>query len=724
MKFLRSLFYVVCLFIFAGGSAHAAILVADNDNYGIPASRILTVEPFGVLENDTLGEVNAGEAGVTVTILTNVGKGALTCPDPAGPGLCADGSFEYIPDERFDGEDTFQYQADDTASGESATATVTLSACSSGPIIFSCWHETPFRAKLAKLKLGYNLFLEGFEGTAWDIARSPDTASEITSKNIIWTTNHPPGNEITTGPGPARTGQWGAFDPKHGLATETSVTTCDVDNPPVACRPYDGFSGSGTALHGVGGYFSGFAGANVAIILDGTKQGGGKLFDASRRFFGVIDTTAAGFTKFEFRELAGKVGQELLIFGDDFIIATTDSVAPNNPPELGLIGDQQVNENTLLTIELAATDIDDGDSLSFSMTGNPTGSTFSDNFDGTATFSWRPDLSQAGVYDLDFIVTDNGLPSATDSELITVTVVDVVDLTKPIIYMRGISPVNVELGAVYDDAGATADDNIDGPLPVTTNNPVNTDLEGTYTVTYDAMDAAGNAAIQVTRTVNVTPDVTKPVITLLGSNPINIELGTTYSDAGAKADDNFDGPLPVTTNNPVNISLEGIYIVTYDAMDAAGNTAVQVTRTVNVTPDVTKPVITLLGSSPVNIVLGTAYDDAGAKAEDNFDGDISLSITPTGAVDIWTAGSYTVTYNVSDAAGNPAIPVVRTVNVTITAGDINGNGTVGLEDMIMVLQTVTGLTPLTIHLEADVNGDGRIGVIEAIFILRKVAGLP
>ena len=95
---------MVCLFIFAGGSAHAAILVADNDNYGIPASRILTVEPFGVLENDTLGEVNAGEAGVTVTILTNVGKGALTCPDPAGPGLCADGSFEYIPDERFDGD--------------------------------------------------------------------------------------------------------------------------------------------------------------------------------------------------------------------------------------------------------------------------------------------------------------------------------------------------------------------------------------------------------------------------------------------------------------------------------------------------------------------------------------------------------------------------------------------------------------------------------------------
>ena len=85
---------------------------------------------------------------------------------------------------------------------------------------------------------------------------------------------------------------------------------------------------------------------------------------------------------------------------------------------------------------------------------------------------------------------------------------------------------------------------------------------------------------------------------------------------------------------------------------------------INVTADVTAPVITLTGSSTVSIELGTVYVDAGATALDNIDGDISINITPTSTVDVNTVGTYSVTYNVSDAAGNEAAPVIRTVNVT------------------------------------------------------------
>ncbi len=38
--------------------------------------------------------------------------------------------------------------------------------------------------------------------------------------------------------------------------------------------------------------------------------------------WGVIDTRPAGFTQFEFREIDGKVGQALFIFGDDFTMLT------------------------------------------------------------------------------------------------------------------------------------------------------------------------------------------------------------------------------------------------------------------------------------------------------------------------------------------------------------------------------------------------------------------
>jgi hypothetical protein len=430
MKFRLILVYASLLFFFATGLAHAAVFVTANDSYGIPASRILTVEPFGVLDNDTLDGENAGEGGATATLVTSVSEGTLICPDDILLELCADGSFEYIPDPGFDGEDSFVYQAT-TTTETSALTTVTLSACSGGPTVFSCWHENSYRAKLSESP-SYNLFLEGFEGAAWTGVRSPDTgttitAPSITNNGITWTTNHPATNEITTGSGAARTGAWGGFDPNHGFAAPGTLPgDCDVDNPPVECRPYDGLSGSGTALHGVGGYFSGTTGANIAIILDGDEVnqiGVGSLPDVGNHFFGVIDTTVAGFTGFEFRELDGKVGQQLLVFGDDFIIATTAAIPANNSPVLNPIGNRLVNENIQLNILLNAIDPDDGDSLSFSVSGTPAGASFFDNGDGTANFIWRPGFGQAGSYPLDFTVTDNGLPIAgSDSETITVTV--------------------------------------------------------------------------------------------------------------------------------------------------------------------------------------------------------------------------------------------------------------------------------------------------------------
>ncbi len=79
--------------------------------------------------------------------------------------------------------------------------------------------------------------------------------------------------------------------------------------------------------------------------------------------------------------------------------------------------------------------------------------------------------------------------------------------------------------------------------------------------------------------------------------------------------------------------------------------------------DTTPPVITLLGASPMEVSIGESFVDPGATASDNVDGDISANISVSGNVDTSTAGSYQLTYSVSDAAGNLATPVVRTVNV-------------------------------------------------------------
>ncbi len=69
------------------------------------------------------------------------------------------------------------------------------------------------------------------------------------------------------------------------------------------------------------------------------------------------------------------------------------------------------------------------------------------------------------------------------------------------------------------------------------------------------------------------------------------------------------------------------------------------------------PVITLLGNAEVSLELGSTYTDAGATAADNIDGVITSSIVVVSTVDVNAVGTYTVTYNASDAAGNAASQV-------------------------------------------------------------------
>ena len=154
------------------------------------------------------------------------------------------------------------------------------------------------------------------------------------------------------------------------------------------------------------------------------------------------------------------------------------------------------------------------------------------------------------------------------------------------------------------------------------------------------------------------------VIELSGDVTVTIEAGATFNDDGANAKDSYDGDLTSSVEvvgivDPLKV---GEYKLTYNVSDAAGNKAQEVVRTVNVS-DKTLPVITLNGEAIVQADLGTSYSDPGASASDSFDGDLTGSIVKESTVDILKIGTYTVVYSVSDAAGNAAVQLVRTVNV-------------------------------------------------------------
>ena len=158
-----------------------------------------------------------------------------------------------------------------------------------------------------------------------------------------------------------------------------------------------------------------------------------------------------------------------------------------------------------------------------------------------------------------------------------------------------------------------------------------------------------------------------PVITLNGTDPLSILIGSTFTDPGATAIDAYGVDITsdiVIAGDTVDTNTAGTYIITYNVSDDTGKAASEVTRTVIVAADIVAPVITLTGSDTINVTLGDAFTDPGATATDNVDGDITTSIVVSGdTVDVNTAGTYTITYNVSDAAGNPATEVTRTVIV-------------------------------------------------------------
>ncbi len=328
-------------------------LIVQDDAYGIPYGEVLLVEPVGVLENDTVDGEPASEMGGVAELVTDALYGLLS--------LAPDGGFTYDPGPGFEGLDSFVYRT--VVGTVSAEATVLLSACEGGPDVFTCWKEAAFLAKAAELGLAG--FSEGFEDDlAWGAARSPYTSPAVVSQGVRWTSNHtydPAFNEISSGPGPARTGQWAIFDLDHGYATGNEVT-CDVDDPPGHCLYHDGWTGTREPglppLHGVGGWITGTWGAKVGIRLDDAPPIGTEWVGGGHRFIGAIDARPAGFSRFSFREQDGKIGNAFYVFGDDFtmLVEASTDVSGDAPGETRArfagAGPNPSNGNTTLRFTL------------------------------------------------------------------------------------------------------------------------------------------------------------------------------------------------------------------------------------------------------------------------------------------------------------------------------------------------------------------------------------
>lgn len=266
-----------------------------------------------------------------------------------------------------------------------------------------------------------------------------------------------------------------------------------------------------------------------------------------------------------------------------------------------------------------------------------------------------------------------GLNRVGEFEDYTVNIIG--DGIAPVITLNGANKVTFEQWYQYVEAGFTAMDDIDSSLTnvVSVTSNVDSTTVGMYQVKYEVSDVAGNKTI-VTRDVEVTPDVTNPVLTLTGASTIDHDVKTTYTDAGATAMDylnrNFTSSIVVTNN--VNDQKVGAYVVAYEVTDLAGNKAL-INRTVNVV-DRVAPIIAKVGDT-VFVEVKSPYTEPGISATDNYDASVSVV---SGAVNVNKTGTYVLNYTATDTAGNSSnesrVVIVRDTQKPVIT--INGLDTV------------------------------------------------
>ncbi|MEK7604751.1 MAG: immunoglobulin-like domain-containing protein, partial [Patescibacteria group bacterium] len=204
--------------------------------------------------------------------------------------------------------------------------------------------------------------------------------------------------------------------------------------------------------------------------------------------------------------------------------------------------------------------------------------------------------------------------------------------------------------------------------------------ESDVTFDYFIVQSLGQVATSTPEAGSVSqspgPDIVAPTITLLGDNPLRFEVGDTFTDPGVSVVDAGDANVAVITfingiqeevnSTTIDTGSPTTYIITYSATDTAGNNSTATRSVIVGNPDgagalppppigpsdITAPTVTLTGAAALELTVGDTFTDPGATATDDVDGDLTSAVVVTGTVDPSVAGTYTLTYTATDAAGN------------------------------------------------------------------------
>jgi len=321
---------------------------------------------------------------------------------PTGATLnSSNGAFAWSPTSAQSGSYPVTFSVSDGKGGnasETITITVTNTISNRAPVLAA---------------IGNKSVNEGTQ-LQWTVTASDpdgDTVTITTSPLQSWMSFN--GTTFTADPGYTNSGNYNVtFTASDGSLTASETITISVGN--VNRPPELGVIENKTVVQNSLLTFTVTATDpdNDNLTYSANNLPAGASFNSTTRVFSWTPTLAQVGS---YQAVHFEVRDASLSDSEDITINVTNS---NTAPVLAAIGDKTVNENSLLTFTLSATD-PDGDTLTYSSTTLPSGATLNSS---SGAFAWTPPASTYGTYSVTFNVSDG--KGGTASQSIRITVID------------------------------------------------------------------------------------------------------------------------------------------------------------------------------------------------------------------------------------------------------------------------------------------------------------
>ncbi|MHA6316122.1 Ig-like domain-containing protein, partial [Altererythrobacter sp. CAU 1778] len=714
-----------------GGVYPVTVTVSDGNGGTVTTTFNITVtNPPPVAANDTATVLEDG--AVVIPVLDNDsdpdGDALTVISASAANGtvtINADGTITYTPNADFNGSDTITYQISDGEGGfDTATVAVTVTPVNDAPVAAPLTNQSDSDADVVSVPVA-SAFTDidgdtlSYTATGLPAGLTIDPVTGVISGTIA--------SDASVTNGGVYSVTVTASDGNGGTASTTFTWT--VDNPaPTANNDVATTAEDTPVLIDV--LLNDTDPDNDALtVTSATAANGSVVFnpDGSITYIPNADFNGTDTITYTISDGQG---------GTDTATVTVTVTPVNDAPVAATIPDRFANDSQTVSADVSPYFSDvDGDTLTFSAVGLPTGLTI-DPVTGIISGTIDPAASatNGGVYTVTVTVSDgNGGVVSTD---FTWTVANIGPVaTDDAASTNEDTPVNIDVlnndtDPDLDPLSVVSATSAEGTVVIEADGTLtftpNANFNGTATIDYTITDNNGGFA-SGTVTVTVFPVNDAPVAGTVpaqadnDSNVVSLDTSGVFSDIdGDTLTYSAIGLPPGLTIDPVTGVISGtidadasqtnggVYTVTVTADDGNGGTvpttftwtvanpAPIATNDLATTPEDTPVVISVLANDndpdgdPLTV---TAASATSGTVVINADG--SITYTPAGNFN----GTDTITYTISDGNGG-----FDTATVTVTVTSVNDAPVAGtIADQVSSDSDAVSIPTAAVF--SDVDGD-------------------